>query len=130
MTVQKQEHHPHYGEVIHDKNGNVVCHICGKSYKKLLTHVWQTHGYTKQEYKLMFGLDQSKGLIADSTREKLQNAVAKHYDVVVKTNLIKHGSNTRFTEGHGGRTRDKVSEQTRRVLVNQITKIGHGGISA
>lgn len=120
MSNQKQTDHPHYGEVVVDKDGKVVCHICGKSYNKLLSHVWQTHGLSKHEYKEMFGLDSSKGIISESTKTKLQKAVEKHYAVVVEKNLITNGSATRYEAGHPGRTRDKVSEQTRRALTTRI----------
>ena len=35
-----------------------------------------------------------------------------NYESVIKKNLIINGKTTRFSLGHKGRTKDKVSEQT------------------
>ena len=41
----------------------------------------------------------------------------QHYDVVISNNLIKNGKHTRYKHGHEGRTRDKMSEQTKKSLI-------------
>ena len=114
---------PKYGEVKYDYRGYPICHICGKSFKKLLSHVWQKHGLTAYEYKKQFGLDTTKGIIYEGTRKKLQKSVSRHYNLVVIKNLIKGGEKTRFKEGSKGRTKDQVSEQTRKMLSDHIKKL-------
>lgn len=120
---------PPYAEVQYDDKGYPICHICGRAYKKLLSHVWQKHGMTEKEYKEKFGLDRYKGIIAPITKNKLQIAVKKHYSLVVEQNLIKGGLKTRFTKGMEGRTIDKCSPQTlyrlkTRQLNGKFTKKG------
>ncbi len=108
-----------YGKVEYSEDGKVICHICGKSFNKLLTHVWQAHGLSEKEYKLKFGLDLYKGLISENTKLKLQEAVKNNYDLVVTQNLVKNGKKSRFEKGSSGRTIDKISPQTYERLKNQ-----------
>lgn len=114
---------PEKGEVGYAPDGKVICHICGKAFNKVLNHAQQYHGISSVDYKKEFGLDVGKGLISHSTRKKLQIAVEKHYDVVVKQNLVKNGEKTRFLKGSGGRTREKVSLQTFKVMSERFKNI-------
>lgn len=119
-----QTNHPDYGKVIKSTDGRIVCHICGKAYRKLGGHVVQKHGITSYQYKIMFGLETSHGLISDEHKQHLADCVMRNYERCVVQNLVKKGSKTRFAKGSAGRTKDVMSEQTRRKLVNQgkITK--------
>lgn len=47
---------PSVGEITQDYRGFVTCHICGRSYKRLGSHVRMSHGLTTKEYKEQFGL--------------------------------------------------------------------------
>lgn len=47
---------PPVGKILHDCRGYVICHICGRSYKRLGSHVRKSHGMTIEEYKRVFGL--------------------------------------------------------------------------
>lgn len=47
---------PEKGAVEYDNKGCVVCHICGRAYKRLGSHVKESHGMTVAEYKDAFGL--------------------------------------------------------------------------
>lgn len=111
-----------YGKVIYDEDDKVVCGICNKSYKKLLSHVLQTHKLTGNEYREMFGLDKGVGLIAKDTKKRLQEAVKKNYDTVITENLINKGKNTRLKKGYTGRTKDMIREQTRQRLIKNLSK--------
>ena len=42
-------------EIAYSPDGKPICHICGKAYKKPLTHAWQIHGLTEKEYKKSLG---------------------------------------------------------------------------
>lgn len=99
-----------YGKIIFF-DGNPVCHICGKSFKRLMTHVRQSHKISAREYKETFGLNVSKGIISEESRTKSQIAVEKNYGKVVEKNLIKKGEKTRYQNGDEGRTKDKLSHQ-------------------
>lgn len=115
---------PPVGEIRYDSEGNLICHICGRSYKRLLTHVRQIHGMTGLEYKTEFGLNRIKGLLSDDTRQKSREAVFNNYDKCVKNNLIAKGEETRFIVGSKGRTRDKLSVQEYNRLVEYAKTIG------
>ena len=115
---------PDKGELKYDELGRPICHICGRAFNKLLTHVKQRHKMTPEEYKETFGLENGKGLISEKTRTVLQQKVMDNYDKVVVENLIKGGSATQFKTGHMGRTKDKVRLQTKIKLVNHIQNIG------
>ena len=109
---------PQYGEINYSPDGKPICHICGKAYKKLLSHVCQRHELTEKDYKKKFGLDLHKGIISKSTKTKLQKSVREHYSSVVQQNLIGAGQKTRFELGTVGRTLDKISAQTMSRLKN------------
>lgn len=64
-----------YGEVgilaydeIEDK---VQCHICGKWFRGLNTHVLRTHGWSGDDYREEFGLNRGQSLICEGTRQRL-----------------------------------------------------------
>lgn len=114
--LEHPECHPHYGEIQYDVNGNPICHICGKSFPKLGAHIWNGHKMRTREYCQIFGLDTTHGICSKDFKEKMREHVYEHYDCVVSENLIKGGKKTRFIPGCEGRTKDKMSEQTRRAL--------------
>lgn len=47
---------PHAGCVEYDAHGKVICHICGRAYTRLGSHLRESHSMTISEYKEMFGL--------------------------------------------------------------------------
>lgn len=47
---------PEHGRIRHDKNGKVICHICGRAYTRLGSHVREAHNMSIEEYKEKFGL--------------------------------------------------------------------------
>lgn len=115
---------PKKGEVKYSPDGLVICHICGKAYKKLMNHTWQIHGLTEKEYKLEFGLNATQGLICEETKQKMQIAVKKHYDKVVLNNLIEKGEKTRFFKGSEGRSKSKIRAQELNRLRSYAKKDG------
>ena len=121
--MEKQTSDKNYGLVEKTTDGRLVCHICGKPFTKLGSHVVQKHGITSREYKEMYGLDVLKGLITDEHKQHLRTNNLRNYQKVVVENLIEKGKSTRFVLGGKGRTKDMVSEQTRRKLIlNRIHK--------
>lgn len=124
-NIELQTNHPNYGKVVKTADGRLVCHICGKQFRKLGAHVVQKHGITAWEYKVMFGLDVIRGLISDEHRQHLSDCVTRNYDVVVKQNLIECGAATRFSLHSKGRVKAVVSEQTRLRLIEQGKRTIH-----
>lgn len=47
---------PPSGQVVRDSDGKVICHICGRSYVRLGSHIRESHGMTIAAYKQQFGL--------------------------------------------------------------------------
>ena len=123
---QREKNHPRryelpqYGEVKYSPDDKPICHICGKAYDKLLSHVTQVHNINARDYKKEFGLDVIKGIMSEESTEIARVRNEENYDLVVEENLLKKGEKTRFEEGCKGRTKDKVSEQTRRKLIKQL----------
>lgn len=46
-----------------DDGDKVECHVCGAWFRSLGHHVWRTHNLTADEYRAIFGLAASTGLI-------------------------------------------------------------------
>jgi len=97
-----------------------VCHICGKAYKKLAQHAYNSHGMNEKEYKEKFGLDR-KGIVAKSTRDLLRKSVKDNYKLVVGENLIKGGADNRFKDGGEGRKAEKCRLETLKRLKGEDT---------
>lgn len=114
---------PEYGEIKYSPEGKPICHICCKAYDKVLAHVWQVHKLSAREYKRDYGLDVIKGIMSEESTEIARQRNKENYDLVVEENLLDKGEETRFKEGFKGRTRDQMSEQTRRRLVKQANRI-------
>lgn len=105
---------PPVGEIHYDDEGRPICHICGKAFNKLMTHVYYKHGMTALEYKKEFGLDLHNSIMSETSREKARQNNKRNWDKI-KANLEK-GAPFRYKEGHQGRTSDKVSPQTKKRL--------------
>jgi hypothetical protein len=127
IKIEKQINDSHYGEVIYDENGLLVCHYCGKGgFRALGHHVRQAHKDTignMRNYKIMYGLDVKKGILVEETRQRKSEAVKENGTI----DNLKLGINHRFKKGSEGRTKDQVSEQTRRRLIKNIIPHGFGG---
>lgn len=72
--------------------GKFQCLICGKWYYQVCSHVWLTHGVGEEDYKKMFDLPLSKGILPveikrikaehvfeNGTIENLKKGVKKRY---------------------------------------------------
>jgi len=104
------------GKITYNDEGLLKCELCGQYFNRLGNHVRQKHGMSAKEYKKLQGLDIGKGLCSETSRAKSRKAVFKHRELCIEGNLLKAGECTRFTNGHPGRTRDKISAQTMQVL--------------
>lgn len=111
--------HEYYGRVQYTLEGRLVCHICGRDFRKLAAHTVQKHFVDEHEYKVTFGLNTTIGLVTDELREKLSENVNNHPEVILR-NLIKKGKKTRYAKGAEGRTRAKVSPQLKMQLKDRL----------
>lgn len=113
---------PKKGEILYDSQNRPICHICGRAYNKLMSHVRLTHGISARDYKKMFGLSLKRGIVSPETAEVLRAHVRKNYELVVSDNLLKGGSETRFEKGYEGRTKEKMSLQELNALKKRNQK--------
>ena len=106
-----------YGIIEYNEEGHPKCEVCGEYFIRVSSHVRQKHDLSAREYKKINGFDLSKGICSKESSEKSRKFVVRNYEVVVAQNLIKSGEPTRFKDGSKGRTKDQVSEQTRKMLI-------------
>lgn len=104
---------PKRGEITYI-DGKPVCHICGKSFHRLMTHVRQKHNLTALEYKKEFGLNTGKGITSEASSQKSREAVYNNPDIIKA--LTENGKKSRFKINSKGRTKDMVSLQERNRL--------------
>jgi hypothetical protein len=110
-----------YGRIAYDLDGKPICEICGLSFKRLMTHVRQKHDMSAVEYKKFYGLDLHTGICSPDSAAIAREHALNNYDKVIAENLLKGGNRTRFTNGHDGRTKEKVSAQTKARLKKRLT---------
>jgi hypothetical protein len=108
-----------YGVIEYNEDGEPMCEICGKHFKRVIAHARQKHHLSEREYKLQFGLNVKKGICSKESSEKSRERVLANYEQCIGKNLQLLGEKTRFKFGSEGRTQDKVSEQTRLMLVDR-----------
>jgi hypothetical protein len=109
-----------YGIIEYDSEGNPKCEICGQHFKRVLAHARQKHNINEREYKLQFGFDLIKGICSKESSEKTRAKTLSNYDKCISRNLIAKGVKTRKAKGDIGRTKDKVSAQTKQMLKDRL----------
>lgn len=87
---------PAAGTIGYDDQGKPICHICGKSFVRLGSHIKESHGLTIAEYKERFGLCRGT-----KTTEKSYSSIMRQH---AKNNgmdqqLSKAGKATRIQKG-------------------------------
>ncbi len=78
------------------KDGKIKCLVCGKYFRRPLSHVWQKHEMSAREYKSEYGLDLKKGIVTEDYREVMRQHVFENGTV----NNLKKGDIYRFKKGH------------------------------
>lgn len=76
--------------------GMPICHICGKAFTKLQSHIYNAHKMSKKEYCEMFGLDNKVRMTTD-TYNKIMRDYALQYNMDEQVKRV--GVNTRFRKG-------------------------------
>lgn len=88
---------PPKGQIVKDENGYVICHICGKSFRKLGAHVKESHRMTMLEYKDQFDLYHS----SKATEESYSNMMSQYaYQYGMPERLQEAGKDTRTQPGN------------------------------
>ena len=109
-----------YGKIEYNQQGQPKCEICGEYFNRVLSHVRQKHQMSEKEYKKQFGFDSKKGICSKESSEKTRIKTLNNYDKCIQRNLLVKGRGTRFEDEHTGRTKDKVSQQTRLRLKERL----------
>lgn len=87
-------------------NVGIACKICGRKYRKVVSHVYNSHGMTKREYKEAFGLDVKRGILLPEDREYLGKLVKENGTI----DNLKAGAKYRFKKDESNNY--QRSEQT------------------
>lgn len=87
---------PAPGTIQRDAYGYVICHICGRSYRRLGSHVRESHSMTVEKYKEMFGLCRRS-----KTTEKMYSETMHNYSYEndMPQRLKISGASTRIQTG-------------------------------
>ena len=109
-----------YGIIEYNSDGQPKCEICGEFFNRVIAHARQKHSINEREYKLKFGLDLRKGVCSKKSHDLSSERALSNYDKCITKNLLNGGANSRFVKGSAGRTKDKVSEQTKIMLVKHM----------
>lgn len=87
---------PPLGKIEYDYRGYVVCHICGRAYKRLGSHIKEWHNMSIAEYKAEFEL-------CNNARTTEVNYSAHMHDLAYKYDMPKRlqvaGKATRIKKG-------------------------------
>lgn len=97
---------PEPGKIEYDCRGFVICHICGRAYKRLGSHIRETHNMTIAEYKKKFGLCNNSKTTERSYSEQMRNLAYK-YDMPEQ--LKRTGVHTRIKKGENDKRKGKKS---------------------
>jgi NMD protein affecting ribosome stability and mRNA decay len=95
---------PEYGTIQRDETGKVICHICGKSYTRLGSHIRESHGMTIAEYKETFGLCSNSRTTEKSYSQTMRD---KAYEHGMDKQLLEAGKPTRIKAGQTDKRKNK-----------------------
>lgn len=87
---------PPKGTIAYDSRGYVICHICGKSYKRLGSHIKESHNMSIDKYKELYGLCANARTTEAQYSQKMHDNAYKH-DMPNRLQIT--GKNTQFKKG-------------------------------
>lgn len=102
---------PEHGRIKHDTNGKIICHICGRAYSRLGSHIRESHNMTIKEYKEMYGLCARSRTTANDYSETMRT-YAYHYKM--DEQLLEVGKDTRFKKG------DATARKNKQVRLQEV----------
>lgn len=95
VTQGKKVYEPaSYGEVRYAENGDCVCNICGKAFRKLGGHLFQAHGLTTDEAFKKFGWHRFSTRASNKAYRVHMKEI--QHEKCITVNLIEKGIETRF----------------------------------
>lgn len=96
---------PMPGEIRKDADGLVICHICGRSFKRLGSHVKESHGMTIDSYKERYELCRSARTTEDEYSHTMHNY---SYQYNMPQRLMETGEATRIKPGETAMRKGKA----------------------
>ena len=87
---------PALGKIEHDYRGYVICHICGRAYKRLGSHIKESHNMSIAEYKAQFELCNNAKTTERNYSEHMHDLAYK-YDMPQRLQIT--GYPTRIKKG-------------------------------
>lgn len=99
---------PQKGVIAYDSRGYVVCHICGRAYKRLGSHIKESHNMNIAKYKEQFELCANAKTTENNYSQHMHNLAYKHK---MPQRLIQMGEATRFHKGDKTRLGKKTRLQ-------------------
>ena len=88
---------PKFGEMVYVENGDVVCNICGKAFRKLGGHLYQAHNLTSKEAFVQFGWFRNAKATNENYRKYMKDIIQPK---CINDNLLEKGKPTRLTKGN------------------------------
>ena len=110
---------PEPGTITYDYRGYVVCHICGKAYKRLGTHAKQFHNMTIKEYKERFGLC-NNARTTEANYSRMMSNYAYQYNMPEQLRIT--GADTRIKPGD---THLRLGKQVRLQEKMRLSRMSH-----
>lgn len=110
---------PEHGKIKYDSNGKVICHICGRAYTRLGSHVKESHNMTIDEYKEKFGLCK-RTKTTENKYSQIMHDYAKEYKmderllIVGQATRIKCGQ-TDMRKGKKVRLQEILDKKARKI---------------
>ena len=95
---------PEHGRIEHDEDGKVICHICGRSYTRLGSHVKESHDMSIEEHKKKFGLCK-RAKTTESSYSHMMHNYAKEYKMDERLLIV--GQATRIQPGQNDKRKGK-----------------------
>jgi hypothetical protein len=95
---------PEPGRIEYDAKGKVICHICGRAYTRLGSHVKESHDMTIDAYKEQFGLCK-RARTTEKSYSKMMHKYAKENEM--DKMLLEVGINTRIKKGENDKRKGK-----------------------
>lgn len=98
---------PPKGEIHYDKDGNILCHICGRGFKKLSEHLKFKHHISTSEYKEKFSLNRTAKLTGKNFIPNITIDVSENRNCTQFKVGHKHSKKERRLQAKLNRNKDK-----------------------
>ena len=95
---------PDAGCIAYDVHGKVICHLCGRAYTRLGSHIKESHFMTIAEYKESFGLCKRTKTTEQSYSHTMRDSALRNG---MDDQLKRAGKNTRIAKGENSKRKGK-----------------------